>query len=241
MSLADASETLTPSRASPSAKVYTNAGNPLVAKLVPPTAMTILDVGCGAGDNARLLLNQSPSRRITGLTYSPTEARLAETVCETVHIADVTTVDPKRLGGPFDAIIFSHVLEHVAEPAIVFERLLPCLASRGAVIILVPNVLQWRTRWQFLRGRFEYTEFGVLDRTHLRFYTPQSAIAELVKPIAGVQLDNVAYNGSAPLGPFRRRLLPSAFRKWIDSAATNRWPTLFASEIALRVVRQNAA
>ena len=76
----------------------------------------------------------------------------------------------------FDCLIFSHVLEHLRNPAEVVARLSRLLRTGGRVVIAVPNVLFFKVRLQFLRGDFEYDpDGGILDDTHLHFYTHRTA------------------------------------------------------------------
>lgn len=71
----------------------------------------------------------------------------------------------------YDALLFSHVLEHLRDPAMVLARLTKFVKMEGVVLISVPNVLSWRQRIDFLPGRFECQSAGVLDDTHLHFFT----------------------------------------------------------------------
>lgn len=214
--------------------VYKNDGNALVLDLVPKCARRILDVGCGAGDNAARLKGGRDDRWVVGLTHSPTEAEIARTHCNAVHVLDLRSAALSGFGEPFDTIVLSHVLEHLPDPVDVLRHLLLLLRPGGYVVIAVPNVLEWRTRLAFLNGRFEYADHGILDRTHLRFYTPRTAVAELVGPLKSLSVEVVRTRGAFPLGPFRHFLLWRGIKVAIDLAAVQRWPTLFASEVAFR-------
>src|SRR5712691_4469917 len=97
-------------------QIYQNNGNHLVLNMLRPDARRILDVGCGGGDNARALLAARPGTKIVGITLSAAEADIARAYVEEVHIADVETSDLLFINGPFDAIICSHVLEHLKDP-----------------------------------------------------------------------------------------------------------------------------
>jgi SAM-dependent methyltransferase len=154
-------------------------------------------------------------------------------VLDRVHVADVEQIDSRSLGGPFDLLLFSHILEHLRDPAGVVRSLIPCLRRGGYVLIAVPNTLEWRARYKLLRGRFEYADHGTFDRTHLRFFTYDSAPAELVAPLPQLKLLLRRGRGAAPLGPFRRWLLPAGFRARIDNAAVRLMPNLFAGEVAM--------
>ncbi len=221
---------------------YRNAGNDLVLSMVPPSARHILDVGCGAGDNARRIREKRPDARIVGITHSKEEADLAAAHFEKMFVGDLETLDIGTLDGPFDLLVFSHVLEHMRDPVQIVRRLLPLLAPAGHVLVAVPNTLEWRSRSALLRGRFDYAAHGIFDRTHLRFFTFDSAPRELIAPLPELVLLEQRGDGAAPLGPLRTRLLPAPLRARIDALAVRRYPNLFARETAmlaqLRTVQQ---
>ena len=96
--------------------------------------------------------------------------------CATCYVADLEDGLPAEARKHrYDCIVFSHVLEHLRAPEQLVRESVGVLTDDGVVLIAVPNVLIWRQRIDFMRGRFEYTDTGVLDRTHLRFYTFKSA------------------------------------------------------------------
>lgn len=218
---------------------YLNAGNDLVLSLVPADARSILDIGCGAGDNARRLKAARPELKIVGITHNREEALLAAPHMSATHVLDVENDIAVDIGGPYDLLIFSHVLEHMRDPVSVIRRFLPYLAASGHVLIAVPNTLEWRTRLGFLRGRFDYTDQGVLDRTHLRFFTFWTAASELVAPIPELRLVTRKGRGALPLGRLRRRLLPARFNAALDGAAVGRFPNVFSGEVALLARRHD--
>lgn len=219
------------------ASPYANAGNPLVQAMIPEGAQRVLDVGCGAGDNARRMREAYPGIEIVGLTHSEEEASIARTHMNAVHVIDLerglTDEAMDEWGASFDLVIFSHVLEHLTDPLNVVLRCLSRLKLGGYVLIAVPNVLEWRTRLKFLRGTFVYTDHGILDRTHMRFFTYNSAPIELIEPIVGLELVKHRGRGSVPLGPLR--MLRAARGLWaaIDRFGIRRKPNLCAAETVL--------
>src|SRR5262245_12918182 len=198
--------------------VYQNEGNLLLLSLLLPNVRTILDVGCGAGDNARQIRKLNENIEIIGITLSAEESKHARRYMTAVHVIDLDVSDLSFLGERrFDAVIFSHVLEHVKDP----QRLLSLSARQhlragGQVLIAVPNVLYYKNRLRLLTGHFEYEETGIMDRTHLHFFTWNTADRYLVESIKELKLARKVAEGSAPLWVLRRWLLPVTVSTKID-------------------------
>ncbi|HEV8297975.1 MAG TPA: class I SAM-dependent methyltransferase [Acidimicrobiales bacterium] len=134
----------------------------------------VLEGGVSSGYFARVLT--SADRVVDGLELDPDAAQLARDVCRHVWVGDLQLVDPDALNGPYDALLFGDTLEHVPDPAAVLRRLRKVLRDDGTLVISVPNIANWAMRLQVLVGRFRYTDRGILDRTHLRFYTRRTLI-----------------------------------------------------------------
>jgi 2-polyprenyl-3-methyl-5-hydroxy-6-metoxy-1,4-benzoquinol methylase len=130
---------------------------------------TVLDIGCGAGDNARILAKRGWD--VYGITLSPEEQASASLVCSAVWIHDLDTGLPGDVAGPYDLALFSHVLEHLRNPEALLCQIRQILRPGGQIAVALPNILNWHQRLLFLLGRFEYTDQGIMDVTHLRFYT----------------------------------------------------------------------
>jgi len=198
--------------------------NPPVFERIPRTARRILDVGCGVGTLARAIRAEWPAS-VVGITHSPEEAEQARDILEQAVVADLNGYDPSVLGR-FDCIICSHVLEHLLDPGALLTRLQPCLNPGGRLIVALPNILYWRQRLHFLRGRFRYTAGGLMDATHYRFFDWQTA-AELLSESGWRVTDRRAYGGlpgSRLLGPLGPRL---------DTLATRIWPGLYGWQFVL--------
>ena len=127
-----------------------------------------LDVGAADGFLAERLTAQGWS--VTALERDPELAARAHGRCKEVVVADLESAPP-LLHGPFDAIVYGDVLEHLSDPGAVLRALDQTLAPRGTVIVSVPNVAHLWVRLSLLAGRFDYADRGILDRTHLRFFT----------------------------------------------------------------------
>lgn len=224
---------------------YINAGNDSLLAMIPKDVERVLDVGCGGGDNGRRMRELIPDVHVVGLTHNPHEARIASAYLDAVHVIDLEHGLTKEAimawGKPFDLLLFSHVLEHLVDPVRVIRRCLLRLRQGGYVLVAVPNVLEWRTRMHFLRGRFIYTDHGILDRTHLRFFTFQTAPAELLNPIEGLDLVVHQGAGSVPLGPLRHGLLSRRMCTRLDQLGLRLAPNLCARETIMLARWQGCA
>lgn len=131
----------------------------------------ILDVGTASGYLGKIW--RARGHYVAGVEYDAAAAEKAREYYDAFQIADVETFAfPYR--GEFDYIVFADVLEHLRDPAAVLRRCIPALKESGKIIISVPNIANWVIRLSLLLGRFDYMEKGILDRTHLRFFTLRS-------------------------------------------------------------------
>jgi 2-polyprenyl-3-methyl-5-hydroxy-6-metoxy-1,4-benzoquinol methylase len=146
----------------------------------------LLDVGAADGLLSRLLTERG--WKVTGLEADPAAAAAGAVHCERMIQADLDAGIPP-LPGEFDAIVCADVLEHLRDPAGALVALRRALAPDGVVVISIPNVAHLWIRLSLLAGRFHYVERGILDRTHLRFYTRRT-LEELVRA-AGLRVERV--------------------------------------------------
>jgi 2-polyprenyl-3-methyl-5-hydroxy-6-metoxy-1,4-benzoquinol methylase len=167
------------------------------------TNLDVLDVGCGFATTAQHI--EKLGNRVTGIESSAEAEAVARTrVSEVIH-GDLQ--DHPLAGRRFDVIIFADVLEHLPWPAGILRSYLDLLKDGGSVIISLPNVGLWSVRLDLLLGRFRYDETGVLDRTHLRFFTRRSA-REMIES-AGLEIIRRTYNPGLvhPFVPLAKKLL----------------------------------
>ena len=205
---------------------YRNEGNREVLALLPGDATRVVDVGCGAGDNARLM--KQSGRVVTGVTWSEAEARLAAPHLARVLVADIEAGDLPLPRGGFDALLLSHVIEHVRDPAAVLTRLAPLLAPGGLLLLAVPNMANWRLRIRFALGGWSREDTGPLDRTHLHFWSYETAL-QILESTPFTFEHRQAGQLSVPLWPLRR-IAPQLCR-WIDKTVGRHAPNLFAGQV----------
>jgi 2-polyprenyl-3-methyl-5-hydroxy-6-metoxy-1,4-benzoquinol methylase len=136
----------------PSHTLCYSAVNIAVLCRAPASAKRLLDLGCGTGALGREL-KETTDREVVGVTYSKEEAAFGSQELDRVIVCDLNDFDPENLG-EFDCIICSHVLEHLYQPEQLLVRLRPRLSVGGQLIVALPNILFWKQRIQFLRGRF---------------------------------------------------------------------------------------
>jgi 2-polyprenyl-3-methyl-5-hydroxy-6-metoxy-1,4-benzoquinol methylase len=219
--------------------VYKNNGNFDLIKIIDFNNRLFLDVGCGAGDNSRLIKARCPLAKIDGITYSKEEATLAGLILDRCWVLDLEEPIPQFLmNQSYDCIIFSHVLEHLKNPEIIVQKFFDLLRPGGELIIAVPNILSWRMRLQFLVGNFTYVKAGELDETHLRFFTYYTADNYLFQRTSNLKLIFKKASGSFPLWILRRYLFPNFIVCYIDRFACELFPNLFGSQILIKAIKK---
>lgn len=156
--------------ASPAPGYYGNE-RPEVVQLVPAEGARILDVGCAGGAMGRAL-KQRGAREVVGIEVVPEVAAAARQHLDTVHVLDVQQAPLPYPDGHFDVITCADVLEHLVDPGQVLRQLRRYLRDDGLLVCSIPNVRHESVALRLLvEGRWRYEDYGILDRTHLRFYT----------------------------------------------------------------------
>lgn len=156
-------------------KILENANDSLaiIASKIRPGSK-VLDVGCGAGNLATLL--RGKNCRIWGIELDAENAAASEKSggYEKVCREDLNDFDKDIISENFDYVVCADVLEHVIDPEKVAKRLMQKLVADGKFIISVPNVAHASIKANLLLNDWTYTELGIMDKTHLRFFTADS-------------------------------------------------------------------
>lgn len=174
-----------------------------MAVFIPEKARRILDVGCGAGGfGASLKLHREVE--VVGIELNESAAALASKVLDKVINAPVEKIDFTELGG-FDCIVLNDVLEHLADPWEIVRLLTSALKADAKIVASIPNIRWFPVLFDLVWfGRWQYENEGVLDRTHLRFFTKKS-MTELFES-SGLTVELVQGMGYTRL-PFAMRVL----------------------------------
>ena len=143
-------------------------------EMVNPAPKRVLDVGCFCGGSGRWLKRRFPSCEVVGIEMLDKAAAMAAQTYEQVIVGTFEQVDFEAEGldsGSFDAIIAADVLEHLYNPWQVLQRLKPLLAPGGAIYVSLPNVRNLTVLSGLASGEWRYEGAGILDVTHIRFFT----------------------------------------------------------------------
>lgn len=191
--------------------------------------MRLLDLGAAGGHLGRAVRD-----RCAYLAGVEPDATLAATAREGYD--DWRASDALACGGwsaPFDAVVCADVLEHLPRPEELLGRARGWLRDGGTLLVSLPNVANVSVRGALLAGRFPYAERGILDRTHLRFYTRASAV-ELVESggfsVKAVEATAMPYELAMP------RLASAPWRGPLRAFARGSarlWPTLFGYQFVI--------
>ncbi len=171
--------------------------------------ISVLELGCSLGSTLNRIKYLWPDSEVYGVEYTEAVAKIAGSVTNVIQ-GDVESMDIPYDKEQFDYIICADVLEHLRNPEDTIKRFIPYLKKDGYFIISLPNVRYYGVCAMLMQyGRFDYADSGILDRTHLRFFTKDTAIEMLEScGLEVVSLDR-NYNGTDSDNEFITRLKSS--------------------------------
>ncbi len=176
----------------------------------------VLDVGCSKGYLSKALKDKGCY--VIGIERDKISAELARSNCDKIIIEDLDYLSILPFENEFfDVIVCADVLEHLKDPAGLISKLKDCLKPGGLFIGSIPNVARLDVRIKLFFGRFNYAESGIMDKTHLKFYT--LATAKKLFSDCGLKLINIDYTGLA--------------------SKIKIFPTLFAFQFIIQARRKN--
>ncbi len=202
---------------------------------LPPGPLRVLDVGAAEGLVSRALRAARPGLEVWAVEPSAAARVALGDVAEQVFAA----LDDVPTAAPFDLALLLDVLEHVADPAAFLRDVVARVRPGGTLLLSVPNVAHWSVRALLLAGEFPYASRGILDRTHLRFFTRRSLRALVHE--AGLALEAEAGSISpvelALPDPLAARAPGWAFARGLRRALARTAPGLCAYQLLARARR----
>ena len=151
---------------------------------------TILEVGCGPGSQSKVFREQLGCD-VVGMEIDPARAEKARAYCREVHIANLETDDLGNFLGEekFDVVVCADVLEHLRNPEALLLKLKGFLKPEGYLVTSIPNITHASIVYEMIHGRFEYRNEGLLDSTHIKFFSCASALSLIEE--AGYWVDDL--------------------------------------------------
>jgi 2-polyprenyl-3-methyl-5-hydroxy-6-metoxy-1,4-benzoquinol methylase len=184
----------------------------LLSQIAPGS--TVLELGPASGYMTQALAAKGCV--IDAIEINPRDAERAAPYCRKMIVGSLEDLKNfSELSGPYDIILMADVLEHLRNPESILSVVRDKLAPGGLAFASLPNIAFWKMRLALLRGRFEYTDTGLLDRTHLRFFTLQTATAMFIQ--AGFRVEKVVVPPHS-IPRFER------LKQWLMET----WPALFS-------------
>ena len=184
-------------------KVYHNAGNRDVLNLIKNPGR-VLDIGCGGGDIAKFL--QSAGFIVDGITISMQELNESLPYLRNGHLFNLENGLPQEvMNETYDYVICAHVLEHICYPEKLLKDIHSCLAHRGTIIVALPNLFHYKSRWELVKGNFNYTTSGIWDNTHFKWYTYSTGKTLLEN--SGFKITSQTVTGDLPGNSFFSKIL----------------------------------
>ncbi|MFN3405701.1 MAG: class I SAM-dependent methyltransferase [Cytophagaceae bacterium] len=221
-----------------SEKRYKNLGNISIINEIDNSSLRVLDIGCGAGDNARILMEKG--KIVDGITLSMAESEVAKNHCRDVFIYNLEKGLPNVVKErEYEVIICSHVLEHICWPEILLNDIYNLLEkTNGTLLVALPNIMHYKFRSKLILGNFDYTPSGTMDNTHFRWYTFKSARQLFINNHFIINKSWV--DVSLPCKSLSEKLLPKFIHPFFKNVLAQISPGLFGSQLLYKLrVKEN--
>lgn len=174
-----------------------------IEELLPDFSKNVLDIGCGDGSTLNWLKSNNKCKNIYGVEISDASCLKAKKILNdvvNVNVEDDVDLFPGKV---FDLILILDTLEHLVNPWNFLKKIKSKLSDNGSIVISIPNVRHYSIIINlFIKGEWEYEESGILDNTHLRFFTKKSLFKIFEKSdlkIIQVKKYPIDFNGKAKI------------------------------------------
>lgn len=153
---------------------FAGARRDYIAELPVNPQARILEIGCGAGGTGALALSEGKCGSYSGVELCLKAADEAKQKLTEVVVGNIEELQLSWGPATFDAAILSEVLEHLVDPWAALRKIRPVLKPDALVFASSPNISHYRAIHMLLRGQWDLTDVGLMDRTHLRWFTPNT-------------------------------------------------------------------
>lgn len=146
--------------------------------LIPPKSKKLIEIGCSSGALAREFKKLAPNSNYFGVEVDSDYANLAKRYCDTVTVLNIEDADLAFWSSHSDADcwIFGDTLEHLVNPWLILKKIHKILPKDGSVVACIPNAQHWSLQVKLSVGDFRYEASGLMDKTHLRWFTRQTIV-----------------------------------------------------------------
>lgn len=164
-----------------------------VLRICPPgLAEKVLEIGCGTGETLAYMKKIGLATLVTGIERTSECVKRVNSAVDTFLHMDAELFESRE---QYNGILLLDVLEHLVEPFVLLKKLVSCLAPNGYILISIPNIRNLGILKSLIfRGEWEYQNSGILDRTHLRFFTYSSFLRSVTAVTPELRLDEYASN-----------------------------------------------
>lgn len=191
--------------------------------------LTIMDIGCACGGTLMKAREMNPNAQLYGIELSSVAAAVAEHFGQ-VFQADMLTIDKPELLDKFDYIFMGDVLEHIVDTDGALAKVYSWLKKGGQLIVSVPNIANISIITNMLMGKWHYGDSGILDRTHMRFFTYKEMVENLARHNFTVKTSAYSHlDFESPAPELREALLNLPFIK-VDPRDLDAFQWVFVAE-----------
>lgn len=153
---------------------FSGARSDIVALMPDSDTARILEIGCGNGATGALAIREKKCGEYVGVEVFEPMAREAGKVLTKVHLGNIETMNLDYPADYFDCLVMSEVLEHLVKPHAVIAKVSKLLKPGACVYASSPNIAHWRIIAELVKGRFVYQNQGIMDESHVHWFTPSS-------------------------------------------------------------------
>ncbi|HEX8420300.1 MAG TPA: class I SAM-dependent methyltransferase [Sphingomonas sp.] len=206
-----------------------------ILRSMMPSGVRVLDVGCGTG-SVTVIANRGKGNDVIGIEPDQDRAAIVRARGIDVRAGELDS-DLQRELGLFDVVMSSDVLEHVAASQTFLALLKASLRPDGTLLLSVPNVAHWSVRAMILLGRFDYEDVGIMDATHVRWFTAKS-LRQLLES-SGFKVVEMRQTAGVTLPIYEHgflRIVPARVRRPMVRLGTRLLPLMFGVQHVVKAV-----